>query len=164
MRSALITALAFTLAFTVHTPPAKAARCSDFAYQEDAQASYASGRGGNMDGDRDGIACENLPRRDGSTSTSVPASAPTVPTNAVCRAEARVRDYNGMVDPNNNVNLRTGSSTASGVIAVLPASTLIRIHSWRTMPDGRWAWVTTEQGRDGWARHPYVNCLDTFGY
>lgn len=165
MRRAFLTAaaLTFTLALTAQTPKAQAVRCSDFATQAAAQAYYSRTGDGSLDRDRDGIACENLPAGSaGSTAPAAPAAAPVAPTNAVCRTEMRIRDYNGMVHPNENVNLRTGPSTTSRVIAVLPPETLVRIHSWRTMPDGRWAWVTTEQGRDGWAREPYVGCVEVF--
>lgn len=82
MRRAFITAaaLTFTVALTVHTPPAQAARCSDFAYQEDAQAFFTSGRGGNLDRDRDGVACEDLPRRGSSAPYRAPAPAPAAPS------------------------------------------------------------------------------------
>lgn len=36
--------------------------CADFKYQEDAQAAFRNGAK-QLDGDNDGIACENLPRR-----------------------------------------------------------------------------------------------------
>jgi hypothetical protein len=52
----------------------KDATCSDFSYQEDAQAAFRNGAT-QLDGDHDGIACENLPHR--------PAGAPpVVPSNA----------------------------------------------------------------------------------
>ena len=37
--------------------------CSDFAYQQDAQAWHKSNPGSDLDADNDGIACEHLPRR-----------------------------------------------------------------------------------------------------
>lgn len=42
--------------------------CSDFAYQEDAQAWHNSHSNSDLDADRDGIACESLPRRPGGSS------------------------------------------------------------------------------------------------
>lgn len=36
--------------------------CADFQFQQDAQAAYNNGAR-QLDGDNDGIACENLPRR-----------------------------------------------------------------------------------------------------
>jgi hypothetical protein len=39
------------------------ADCSDFAYQQDAQAWHNSNPGSDLDADNDGIACEHLPRR-----------------------------------------------------------------------------------------------------
>jgi hypothetical protein len=41
--------------------------CADFTYQEDAQAYYRSNNATQLDGDRDGMACESLPRRPLST-------------------------------------------------------------------------------------------------
>ncbi len=37
--------------------------CSDFTYQQDAQAWHNANPGSNLDSDRDGLACEHLPRR-----------------------------------------------------------------------------------------------------
>jgi hypothetical protein len=39
--------------------------CSDFRYQQDAQAVLNNGSGdpNRLDADRDGVACEHLPRR-----------------------------------------------------------------------------------------------------
>jgi hypothetical protein len=51
------------------------AKCSDFQFQEDAQAAFRNGER-QLDGDDDGIACESLPRRP--TSPTGP-SAPTAP-------------------------------------------------------------------------------------
>lgn len=56
------------------------ARCSDFIYQEDAQAAYRAGQT-QLDGDNDGIACESLPHRPGSPST--PATPSTAITQGV---------------------------------------------------------------------------------
>jgi hypothetical protein len=50
--------------------------CSDFTYQEDAQAWHNGHPGDRLDGDRDGVACESLPRRP-SPAPSSPAPAPT---------------------------------------------------------------------------------------
>lgn len=52
--------------------------CSDFRYQEDAQAAFSSGAR-QLDGDRDGIACESLPHRpasvgSGGSSGQVPSA------------------------------------------------------------------------------------------
>ena len=96
MRQALITALTFTLALTVHTPPAKAAVCSNFTYQEDAQAFYASGRGGNLDRDRDGVACESLPRRGSAAPYRAPA--PSRPSSS-SSTEPQCASFVPRVDP-----------------------------------------------------------------
>lgn len=56
------------------------ARCSDFRYQEDAQAALAAGAT-QLDGDHDGVACESLPHRPTSSPTPSPAPTPApVPT------------------------------------------------------------------------------------
>ncbi|GAA1245299.1 hypothetical protein GCM10009609_05890 [Pseudonocardia aurantiaca] len=63
--------------------------CSDFAYQEDAQKlldqdkSDPHGLDGGPDGPADGVACESLPRRADTTSTSdvVDDTSTTTPTN-----------------------------------------------------------------------------------
>lgn len=39
------------------------ADCSDFEYQQDAQAWHIKNPGSDLDADNDGIACEHLPRR-----------------------------------------------------------------------------------------------------
>ena len=39
------------------------ADCSNFSYQQDAQAWHNSHPGSDLDADNDGIACEHLPRR-----------------------------------------------------------------------------------------------------
>ena len=39
------------------------ADCSNFSYQQDAQAWHNSNPGSDLDADNDGIACEHLPRR-----------------------------------------------------------------------------------------------------
>ena len=49
----------------------KNAVCSDFQYQQDAQSAY-NGGARQLDGDNDGVACESLPKRPNS-STSSPA-------------------------------------------------------------------------------------------
>jgi hypothetical protein len=55
------------------------AQCSDFRYQEDAQAALRGGQS-QLDGDRDGTACESLPRRPTTPTTS---TAPAVITQGV---------------------------------------------------------------------------------
>jgi hypothetical protein len=54
------------------------ARCSDFTYQEDAQAALRAGAS-QLDGDSDGIACESLPHRPASAPPPAPAPAPAPP-------------------------------------------------------------------------------------
>ncbi|HEY9906025.1 MAG TPA: thermonuclease family protein [Thermosynechococcaceae cyanobacterium] len=71
-------------------PKAEArARCSDFASQEDAQA-YMQQQGATyLDGDKDGIACERLPRRSSTAASpltlpqSIPTQAPAVTVTVV---------------------------------------------------------------------------------
>lgn len=101
MRRAFITtaALTFTVALTVHIPPAQAARCSDFAYQEDAQAFFVSGRGGNLDRDRDGVACEDLPRRGSSAPYRAPAPAAPSRPSSFSPTEPQCASFVPRVDP-----------------------------------------------------------------
>lgn len=57
--------------------------CRDFTYQEDAQAVYDQDPKdpNRLDADNDGVACENLPRRGGATSTPDPTpTADSTPT------------------------------------------------------------------------------------
>lgn len=51
--------------------------CADFRYQEDAQAAFRSGAT-QLDRDKDGIACEDLPKRPVSTNPPTP-TAPSTP-------------------------------------------------------------------------------------
>jgi len=53
----------------------KDATCSDFTYQEDAQAALRNGAS-QLDGDRDGVACESLPKRPASPPAPSPAPPP----------------------------------------------------------------------------------------
>src|SRR3954471_6038851 len=46
--------------------------CTDFQYQEDAQAHLLPGDPYGLDADHDGIACENLPHRPGASPTPAP--------------------------------------------------------------------------------------------
>jgi hypothetical protein len=149
MRQALITALTFTLALTVHTPPAKAAVCSNFTYQEDAQAFYASGRGGNLDRDRDGVACESLPRRGSSAPASAaPSTTRNRPgTGAFQRNGIQGTAFQGYCKVEDRVNLRSGPSTASNIIEntgdVWRSAV---IHTTELRNGDLWAWSTIAFG------------------
>ena len=58
--------------------------CSDFAYQEDAQATFDQDRSDphNLDGDNDGVACQNLPRRSAAAAQVQPTTSTTVATTS----------------------------------------------------------------------------------
>jgi hypothetical protein len=90
------------------------------------------------------------------SSSSQPQSRRTSTPDAACPTEeggynARVIDF---------VNLRTGASTESNIITELPPGTKLKIHSWREADnDRRWAWLTTEDGKEGWAAGAYLSCL-----
>jgi hypothetical protein len=92
----------------------------------------------------------------GSSSSSTPQSRRTSTPNAACPTEengynARAIDF---------VNLRTGASTESNIIVELSPGTKLKIHSWRDADnDRRWAWLTTEDGKEGWAAGAYLSCL-----
>ncbi len=68
---------------------AQSRTCSDFQYQDDAQAEYDSDPTGNaaLDDDHDGVACESLPRRAAGGAAVTPvqpaASAPAAPVGGV---------------------------------------------------------------------------------
>jgi excalibur calcium-binding domain-containing protein len=63
-----------------HEPEVDLFDCVDFAFQEDAQATYIAGLllddPSHLDGDNDGIACENLPSRGGRPAPSPDAGQP----------------------------------------------------------------------------------------
>ena len=89
----------------VQAGPAAALNCSDFAYQEDAQAfldadpTDPEGLDGN---DNDGIACESRPRRgDGvvSTTTTTTAAIATTTTTATTAPPANQTRILSITDP-----------------------------------------------------------------
>jgi uncharacterized protein YgiM (DUF1202 family) len=90
----------------------------------------------------------------GSSNTS--QSRRTSTPDAACPTEengynARAIDF---------VNLRTGASTDSTIIVELSPGTKLKIHSWREADnDRRWAWLTTQDGKDGWAAGAFLSCL-----
>ena len=59
------------------------ANCSDFQYQEDAQAALPQYPG--LDGEGDGVACETLPRRGSAPAPSAPTSTPAPVTPGQAR-------------------------------------------------------------------------------
>ena len=82
MKRQLLTATLVALAALNLEPlPATAARvrCADFATQQEAQAYMQQHGATYLDGDKDGVACESLPRRSGST--AVPTAAPSQQTS-----------------------------------------------------------------------------------
>jgi hypothetical protein len=60
-------------------PAAVDYNCSDFTYQEDAQAKLLPGDPYRLDADHDGVACQNLPHRASSGPTTRPVTSPTKP-------------------------------------------------------------------------------------
>jgi hypothetical protein len=97
----------------------------------------------------------NIPLRDATSPRQNQSRRVSTP-NAACPVEEG--GYNAKTT--DLVNLRTGPSTASPIIAVLQPGTKLKIHSWRNTDDGgRWAWLTTETGKDGWAAGAYLDCL-----
>ncbi|MEP1062714.1 MULTISPECIES: thermonuclease family protein [Cyanophyceae] len=82
-----LAALSVLTAFNFYPLPAAAARvrCADFATQQEAQAYMQQHGTTYLDGDKDGVACESLPR--GSGSTRVPTVArPQQPSQALLTA------------------------------------------------------------------------------
>ncbi len=70
----------FLLPALVLPAPAQAASCKDFSTQQEAQAYFNRNGGGNLDRNKDGVACESLPG--GSSGFSAPAPAETQQTNS----------------------------------------------------------------------------------
>jgi hypothetical protein len=56
-------------------PAAVDYNCSDFTYQEDAQAKLLPGDPYRLDADHDGVACQNLPHRGSSAPTTTPVTS-----------------------------------------------------------------------------------------
>jgi hypothetical protein len=82
VRSIIVGLFLFALLLLPSTVSAHPVNCSAFRYQEDAQADFNSNPAGhrNLDRDRDGLACETLPRRPGAAAPRpAPAERP-VPT------------------------------------------------------------------------------------
>lgn len=92
-----------TVAEAIYTPPPRPSptipttpvigdrNCSDFRYQEDAQTFLLPGDPHRLDADRDGIACEELPKRSrlgAQVSPGAPVTA-TAPTAALSVREAQ---------------------------------------------------------------------------
>jgi endonuclease YncB( thermonuclease family) len=59
------------------TAPAQAVTCASFTTQAEAQAYMQRYGATKLDGDRDGVACESLPRGTSNANTSNPGAAPT---------------------------------------------------------------------------------------
>lgn len=108
--------------------------CSDFTYQEDAQESYHYDHQYQLDGDRDGIACENLRSR------------------SALRRSGRPDLVRGWHHTVTNVNMRSGPSIRSGVITNISYADFY-VYSTHYQPDGHyWAWGKLSNGRQGWIR------------
>lgn len=74
---------------TTTTAPARDYDCSDFQYQQDAQAYLLPGDPYGLDADHDGVACQTLPRRPvASTTPTVPTTTTTAPAVYLDTAEA----------------------------------------------------------------------------
>lgn len=80
--------------------------CSDFAYQEDAQAWHNSHSNSDLDRDGDGIACESLPRRPGGSGGSGGGSSSNMSLPSVM-----VFDLGGQVASIRNQSTRYVRST-----------------------------------------------------
>lgn len=85
-----VVAATIVLSATWLAPTAQAQdiyNCDDFTYQEQAQAVYDADPSdpNGLDGDNDGIACEDLPSQGGTAPTAVPTSG-SAPTAAATQA------------------------------------------------------------------------------
>jgi uncharacterized protein YgiM (DUF1202 family) len=85
------------------------------------------------------------------------------PSNVVSTPDGacpvQIGSYNAMaIDA---VNLRTGPSTDSTIITEITLGTRLKVHSWRTADNGRdWGWLTTSDGKEGWASRSFISCLE----
>ena len=95
-----------------------------------------------------------------SSSSSSSSTSSTTQGSSVCPYGGQRHGYNGWAGSYSNVNVRTGPSTSSDVVTTLMEVGLVQIHSWRQESDGKWAWLTTAEGQDGWAKYPYVDCME----
>src|SRR4051794_38862794 len=92
---------------TAPSQPTESVDCSDFAYQEDAQAYLLPGDPHHLDADRDGVACQSLPRRSaGAAPAPRSAPAPAAPRPGRGRVE-RVRAYVTDVVDGDTLHVRT---------------------------------------------------------
>lgn len=89
--------------------PSKAV-CADFRYQEDAQAYFRSNNATQLDGDRDGIACESLPRRP-------PATASTTAEGLWTGTTSTARTITGVVLDNGTYWVLYSAPNNNSVIA-----------------------------------------------
>jgi hypothetical protein len=91
--------------------------CSDFEFQEDAQAALRSGDPDNLDDDDDGEACETLPRRGSSSGRGASDDDSNDNSNDNSNDEGQVR-----TKPKGSVDTGDGSSapdtTAPAVLAL----------------------------------------------
>jgi hypothetical protein len=91
--------------------------CSDFEFQEDAQAALRSGDPDNLDDDDDGEACETLPRRGSSSGRGASNDDSNDNSNDNSNDEGQVR-----TKPKGSVDTGDGSSapdtTAPAVLAL----------------------------------------------
>ncbi|TNC22357.1 excalibur calcium-binding domain-containing protein [Amycolatopsis alkalitolerans] len=100
--------------------------CSDFKYQEDAQAVYDADPSdpNNLDGnDNDGIACESLPHRPAQTTTtsSKPATTSQRPTTTPTRTstgQVRVKPSGSVATGGGDGDSGNGAAFAVGGVAL----------------------------------------------
>ena len=135
MRKVLL-ALAVAVGCTLVGSPASAnhvgdRNCSDFTFQEDAQAHLAAHTGDpdGLDGDGDGIACQSLPRRGGSLASTGAGQARGAPAAPAGPAAGLAQ---------------TGSSTVTlalfgtglvGLGTLLVRAGYVRVRAWSTTAD-----------------------------
>lgn len=122
--------------------------CSDFTYQEDAQAVYDADPSdpNNLDGkDNDGIACESLPHRPATPVTTTPvtdtpdtgaAAAPaessrTNTTTSTKTPQVKVKPVGGVATGGDGVADATGSGTLTAlgglVLLAIAAGTILAV-------------------------------------
>ncbi|MCK1819054.1 excalibur calcium-binding domain-containing protein [Streptomyces sp. XM83C] len=117
-RTGVAGALAAAAALVALSQPAHAqdVDCDSFSYQEDAQAVFRGTTGDpyRLDADGDGVACEALPRRGLTSSTTAPTRPPTVtPTPVTPATPTRPAP----VAPTRGVQGGLGGTSATGPTA-----------------------------------------------
>jgi hypothetical protein len=132
VRRALFTSVVVCGALFAASPMAIAQgnkNCSDFTYQEEAQAVYNADPTdpNGLDADKDGIACESLPHRPASTptatrtTTATPKPAPTT-TKKPTGSQVKVKPAGGVATGGGDTPSDSGVFIALGGVVLVGAA------------------------------------------